>query len=117
MSIQSDIISALSAVASGRVYPQAAPQDAAMPFVIYRRVSQEPITTIHDSSVRATRSQFVFECYAETFAAALDLADTVRAAFLAASPTLDVFPVPSSGEEYAPAIDAYMEPVELGFWH
>ena len=117
MSIQSDIISALSAVASGRVYPQAAPQDAAMPFVIYRRLSQEPLTTIHSASVVATRSTFVFECYAETYAEALSTAETVRAAFLAASPTLDVYAVPSSGEEYAPAIDAYMEPVELGFWH
>lgn len=88
-----------------------------MPFVIYRRVSQEPIGTIHSSSILATKSIFVFECYAETFAAALTLSESVRAAFLAASPTLDVFPVPSSGEEYSPAIDAYMEPVELGFWH
>lgn len=117
MSIQSDIISALSSVSGGRVYPQFAPEDAAMPFVIYRRLSQEPFGTIHDGVIHATRSVFVFECYAETFAAALSTADMVRTALTSSSPALECYPVTTSGEEFAPAVDAYMEPVQFEFWH
>ena len=120
MSIQSDIVTALSIgspsiSAESRVYPQAAPQDADLPFVVYRRLSQEPIGTIHSAAPAATRSVFVFECYAKTYAAALTLADQVRSAIT--SSALEAYPSASSGEEYIPAVDEFMEPVQYEFWH
>lgn len=120
MSIQSDIVAALSVgsptiSAESRVYPQFAPQDADLPFVVYRRLSQEPLGTIHNSAPIATKSIFVFECYAATYRGALTLADEVRSAILSAS--LEAYPSASGGEDYAPAVDVFMEPVQYEFWH
>ena len=120
MSIQSDIITALSigspTISAGtRVYPQFAPQDATLPFVVYRRLSQEPIGTIHNATPIATRSIFVFECYAATYNAALTLAAEVRSSIQSSS--LEAYPSTASGEEYAPAVDEFMEPVQYEFWH
>lgn len=114
MSIQSDIVTALSAVASGRVYPQAAPQDAAMPFVVYRRVASEPINTIH-GTIAATKSTFVFECWAADYSSALTLSDALKAAVVASA--LDYTNEPSAADEYEPTADSFMDPVTYGFWH
>lgn len=120
MSIQSDIVTALSigspTISAGtRVYPQFAPQDASLPFVVYRRLSQEPIGTIHNAAPAATKSVFIFECYAATYMAALSLADEVKSAITGSS--LEAYPVVSSGEEYSPVVDEFMEPVQYEFWH
>lgn len=117
MSIQSDIVSALSSIATGKVYPQFAPESVDFPFVIYRRLTKEPFGTIHDGVVHATRSVFVFECYAKNYSEALSTADLVRAALTSSSPALECYEVTTSGEEFSPAVDAYMEPVQFEFWH
>ena len=114
MSIQSDIIAALAGVAGGRVYPQAAPADAPRPFVIYRRVNQDPLGTL-DGFEGSINSVFSFDCYADNYAAALATADSVRAAIDGGGFTS--YRDAGSGEDYEPVIDAYMEPVIYGFWH
>lgn len=115
MSIHSEIIAALASVAGGRVYTQAAPEDAGSPYVVFRRVSSEPITTIHGGAPLATKSVFAFECWAEDHVDAIDLADQVSAAIRASS--LDSFFVDNPGDEYDPQTDSSMEPVTIGFWH
>ena len=114
MTIQSDITTALASVASGRVYPDAAPQDAAMPFVVYRRTAFEPIMTLQGAATNA-RSTFVFEAYATTLAGALTLAASVVAALVAAFP--GAWREAADGETYEPVIDAFMEPAVYSFWH
>lgn len=120
MSIQSDIVTVLTAVspslsAGTRVYPQFAPQDASLPFVVYRRLSQEPIGTIHNAIPAATKSVFLFECFAQTYQGALTLASEVRASIQGSA--LEAYPSVSAGEEYAPVVDEFMEPVQFEFWH
>lgn len=115
MSIQSDIVTALAGVAGGRVYPQAAPEDAAMPFVIYRRVSQTPLTTLQGFEGNIN-SVFTFDCYASTYAAALALAADVRSGIEGSAALLE-YRDAGSGEDYEPVVDAFMEPVSFGFWH
>lgn len=120
MSIQASIVTALAigsptTSAGSRVYPQFVPQDADLPFVVYRRLSQEPVGTIHSPAPVATKSIFVFECYAETFAAALQLADEVRSTITSSG--LEAYPSATSGEEFEPAVMTFMEPVQFEFWH
>jgi hypothetical protein len=118
MTIQSDIVTALSAVASGKVYPEVAPQDAVVPLVIYRRVLYEPLTLIHSPVPVGARSSFVFECWAATKAGALTLAASVRSAIEAtASFTDDCYLEPVSGEDYESVTDEFVEPVQYSFWH
>lgn len=114
MSIQSDITTALAAVASGQVYPDAAPEDAAMPFVVYRRIGYDPVMTLQGAA-DAARSTFVFESYATTLNGALTVAAAVVAAIVAAFP--GAYREPGDGEDYQPVVDAFMEPVTYSFWH
>lgn len=115
MSIQSDIVTALASVAGGRVYPQIAPADAALPFVVYRVLTKNPLGLLTGHG-GATQYSVVFECYAETYAAALTLAGQVTTAVEAAA-TLTEYREQSPGEEYEPAVNVFMEPVYFGFWH
>lgn len=114
MSLQSDFITALAAVASGDVYPQAVPEDAELPFVVYRILNKNPLTTI-DSANHNTQWLVSFECYADTYAGALTLAGTVKTAIEASS--LVYYEESAPGEDYEPLLDCYMEPVFYGFWH
>lgn len=114
MSLQSDIVSALSAVAGGRIYPQVAEQGAAKPFVVYRILSKDPAQKL-GGKAGITNTSVVFDCWAETYAAAIALADQVRTAIDAAS--LISYEESASGEEYELQTDEFVEPVNYGFWH
>lgn len=113
MSLQSDIVTALAAVAGGRVYPQAAPAETAFPFVVYRIVSKEPLATL-GGILEATRYTVVFDAWATTYASALSTADAVRTAIDASA--LNSFHASAPGEDYEPVVDAFVEPVHYGFW-
>lgn len=114
MSFQADLMTALASVAGGRVYPQAAPENASYPLVNYRVLNKSPISTI-DGVVHATDYQVVFECWAKTYASALSTADAVRAAVIASG--LNYTPTEEPGEDYEPQVDSYMEPVYYVFMH
>jgi hypothetical protein len=116
MTIQTDIITALASVASGKVYPEAAPEDVAVPLVIYRRIAHEPLMTLQGYS-GSTRSSFVFECWATTKQGALTLAASVITAIDAASPLTTKYRENVSGEDYESQYDQFVEPVQYSFWH
>lgn len=115
MSLQSDIVTALAAVAGGRVYPQVAPADAALPFVVYRVLSKSPLNLLSGHG-GITQYSVIFECYASTYAASLTLAGQVATAIEAAA-ALTEYREQSPGEEYEQSVDVFMEPVYFGFWH
>jgi len=114
MSLQSDIVTALAAVAGGRVYPQVAEQGAAKPFVVYRILSKDPAQKL-GGGAGVTNTSVVFDCWAETYAAAIALAEQVRAALDASS--LISYEESASGEDYELETDEFVEPVNYGFWH
>ena len=108
MTIQADIVTALAGIASGRVYPQIAPENATYPLVNYRILNKAPITTIHGTTL-ATDYTVVFECWATTYSGALTLAESVRTAINAS--TLNKVEADEPGEEYDVQADSFMEPV------
>ncbi len=114
MSLQSDIVTALAAVASGQVYPQFAPADVDPPFVVYRITNKDPLQTLSGGTVEVN-SIVEFDCYAETYSGALTLAESVKTAITATS--LVFYESTSPGETYEPDADIFMEPVYYGFWH
>lgn len=115
MSFQSEIVTALASVASGRVYPQMAPADAELPFVVYRVLNKTALGQLNGHSGH-TQFSVVFESYAATYAAALTLAAEVTTA-IEATATLISYREAAPGEEYEPTVDVFMEPVYFGFWH
>ncbi len=114
MSIQSDIVTALSAVASGQVYPQYAPDDIEPPFIIYRILSKTPLTTLDDTEP-LINFIVAFEAYAESYQAALTQSAAVETAI--ENSGLTYYKSSSPGDDYIPLIDGFMEPVFFGFWH
>lgn len=114
MSLQSDLMAALTGVVSGRVYAQMAPEDAPMPFVVYRTLEKDPLMNLA-GVILSTRYTVVFDCWGASYLDALNTANSIRSA-IDANSTLNSFHVPASGEDYEPAIDAFIEPVHYGFW-
>jgi len=115
VSIQSEIITALASVAGARVYPDLAPQDAALPLVIYKRTAYEPLMKL-DGYASLTKSTFMFECWATTKAGSLTLAGQVQTA-IEASVIAVKFREPSTGDEYEVQVDQFVEPIAYSFWH
>lgn len=72
---------AVSNIVSTRIYPLIAPQDSAMPAVVYQRVSTVPVNSLAgDSGLDAVRIQI--SCWASTYAGAKSLAVAVKNAVL-----------------------------------
>lgn len=116
MSIQSDIKTALTGIASNRVYPEAAPDNASLPLVVYRKVSSEPLMTLQGYA-GTTRFVFVFDCWARTYQEAMTLADSVRTAIEAAAALKPLTREPADPDDYEPSVDQFVEPVLYSFWH
>ncbi len=119
MTIYSDIVTALSAVAGGRVYPaDDVPEGtgAAQSYVVFRNLAMEPLMTLQGYG-GMTRSTFAFECWAPKKAAAIQLASDVRAAIDAASAVPLKYREPCAPDEYQPLSDQFMELVQYSFWH
>jgi hypothetical protein len=116
VSIQSDIYDALAAanIADGDIYPQAVPEDVEVPYVAIRKESSEPLMTFAGYA-GATKSIFVFECYADSPEEAVTLAGEVRVALEASA--LSPFREPGDPDDHVPSLDVYMEPVLFSFWH
>lgn len=115
MSLQSDLVSALSSVAGGKVYPQFVPADVTLPFIVYSIISKDPLETLSGGTVQIN-STVEFDCYADDYTSALSLAQDVKTA-IDADANLVSYETSSPGENYEPAVDVFMEPVFYGFWH
>lgn len=114
MSLQSDLKTLLSPIASGKFYAQAAPADADEPFIVYRILNKDPLQTLSGSTGHV-RYSVAFECYALSYNDALTMAEAVKAAIEGSS--LVSFEESAPGEEYIVDVDGFMEPVFYGFWH
>lgn len=110
MTVKSDVITALVGIT---VYPGAAPQDAAKPFVVYKVAPNVPVTTIHGTTP-ITGHEFTFECWAASALAAETLAASVRAAIDSSTLVAERIPAPEDG--YDPEVDEYVEPVAYRIW-
>lgn len=114
MSLQTDLVAALSSVAGGEVYPQFVPVDVSLPFVVYRVASKDPLQTLSGGTVE-TNSIVEFDCYADSYSGAVTLAESVRTAIEASA--LTYYETTAPGDTYEQVVDAFMEPVFYGFWH
>ena len=117
MSLQTKIMATLSSLGANTVWPNAVPDDVALPFVVYQVLNTQPETTLDDSENIANYI-VAFECYADDYASASALADSLIAAIRAnaAANNLIYYRDVSPGDDYIALIDGYMEPVFIGFW-
>lgn len=114
MSLQTDIYTALSALVSGRVYPQFAPQEAALPFVVWRILGKTPLTALGGYQ-GLTQYSVAFDAWADTHDAAMALARQIETAVEASA--LISYRESAPSEDFEPDLDAFIEPVYFGFWY
>lgn len=88
--------SAVTAIVGQKIFPGAAKQGTAAPYVVWRRNGGDPQATL--SATAASRARLKYEmlvgCYAETYDQAADLADAVFDALAAGATTLRIIPRP-----------------------
>lgn len=111
MTIESDLKTALAAVAGGRVYPLVAPENVVKPFVTYK-AQVTPIVMLSGAEI-GRQTLITLECWGETFASALSTAAAVRAAIVASALVCSAIESPEDG--YAPETDEYVRPVSYLF--
>jgi hypothetical protein len=79
MTIETAIYTALSGLASGKVYPLVAPEKVTAPYIVYSRISSTPENTLDGgSTIDLVRIQV--DTYANTYSACKNLAESVRVA-------------------------------------
>jgi hypothetical protein len=88
MSLESSLFSALTGLVAGRVYPDVAPELAALPLITYIQVGGEAPNFLDSATLPSKRNARVqIDCWATTRAAATTLAQQIEDA-LRASNTL-----------------------------
>jgi hypothetical protein len=102
----------VAAHVSTRVYPNVAPQSASYPYIVYERVSTEPLNAI-PGSLNESRTTFQLSIESDSYSECKDVADDVRDALDGYSGTAatvvvhriyldgesDVYDEPESGDE------------------
>lgn len=83
MSAETFLYTTLQALVSGRVYPDVAPLDAALPYVTYQQVGGAPVFFLENDLPSKTHGRFQINSWAGTRLAATDLARDVEAALFA----------------------------------
>ena len=111
--IQEQLFTAISGVAGGRVFPNLAPNDVQTPYLVYLRVASVPENTLADG-VPIDNTRVQIDCFDTTYAAALTLAESVKAALRASNITFVLLMEQDQFE-----FDALLHRVILDFsiWH
>ncbi len=77
------LVTLLSGVAGGRVYPLVAPQPATTPYVIYQRVASSVENVLAgNGSPPINNTRLQIDIYAKTYAESQSVADSVESAML-----------------------------------
>lgn len=85
MSVESELAddikndTAIAAIVADRVWPVAAPQNSAHPFVTYRRVPGEVMYT-HEGESRIQKAHMQISAVANNYDLVIELADAIRSA-------------------------------------
>ncbi|ARK56306.1 hypothetical protein BOC36_24875 [Burkholderia pseudomallei] len=81
--IEEQLFAVLNAVVPNAVFPNVAEQNIPMPYVVYRCMPSPVETTLDSQTPPIDNTVFELDCWARTYAEAVNLAATVRAALQA----------------------------------
>jgi hypothetical protein len=112
MAAEEQIFTALQALVGGSCYPEVASQGAALPYIVYNRVSAARENTLN-KSVTLSNPLIEIGCYAATLAAARTLAASVIAAMETAGVTNQL---EDDFLEYDPATDLDFVMLRYSCW-
>lgn len=82
MSLESDIVAALTSLVSGRVFPEFAPYSTAKPFITYQQVGGSAENFLEATVVGKKNARIQVSCWTTTRQSANNLARSVEAALV-----------------------------------
>jgi hypothetical protein len=103
----------VAALVAARIYPVRMPQQPTLPCITYIRVDGVPQYT-HSGRSDLVQSRLQISCWATTYAAAIALADAVKASIdsFPENATVEAFP-----DMYDPETQVYHVPVDIITWY
>ncbi|WP_454737594.1 DUF3168 domain-containing protein [Cupriavidus necator] len=113
--IQEQLHSLLSGVASGGIYPMTAAQNAVPPFVVYQRVAGTVENTLAGNGTPPIgNTRFQIDVWAATYAQAVALATSIRALMHGWS-VQNVLNL--ENDDYEPDVMLYRVVLDYSVWH
>lgn len=85
MSLESDIVAALTSLVSGRVFPDEAPYGTARPYLIYQQVGGAAENFLESTLVGKRNARIQITCWADTRATANAIARSAESALVLSS--------------------------------
>lgn len=116
MTVESDIFTALTALVSGRVYPDVAPAGVTAPFITYQQVGGQAVSFLETASPGMRNGRFQINCWATTRAAAAALARSAEDA-LVTSTTLRALPIGAMTAVHEPDTGRFGSRHDLSIWY
>lgn len=112
MTIESVIVSKLSSI--GAVYPLSMPKGATLPGMCYQFISEIPMR--HHGGADMVRRRLQVSCWAKTYAAAITLGDSVRAALDLNQTNIELITAENISDYKDPEAELYRRIVEFYVW-
>lgn len=111
----------VAGLVGSRVYPLVAPQDVALPLLVYQRISQSPVVS-HSGHSNLARTRIQVMCVAVNYNGARALAAAVQGALhtlraQAADPRIDVILLDNERDEFSDVDDLYSVQQDYIVWH
>lgn len=116
MTVETDLFTALGALASNRVYPDVAPSGATYPLITYQQVGGAALSFLETAAVGKRNARFQVNCWATTRVAAAALARSVEDT-LVASTTLRATPIGAMSAEHEPDTGLFGTRQDFSIWY
>ena len=104
----------ITSLVSTRIYPDLLPQSPTYPAITYTEISMTPVSSF-DGTNALQNSRVRVDCWAETRAAAIELAKTARSVMTTNTADMTAS-VLAETPFYEPDLDVYRESLDLSVW-
>lgn len=105
----------IAALVADRIYPLVAPQEAALPYLVYQRISTVRERS-HSGPSGLAHPRFQITAAAEEYSTLRDLANAVRGALDGSALAQAVF-VDNEWDGWDEAADAFVSRIDVIIWH
>lgn len=104
----------ITSLVSTRIYPDLLPQSPTYPAITYTEVSMQPVMSF-DGPNALQNSRFRLDCWAETRAAAIELAKAARSVMVTNAADFSAT-ILAETPFYEPDLEVYRESLDLSVW-